>query len=286
LKKENDMGFNYCTIDDAKMWMAGLDVSDMPTTLDKIIETEFIPWAKREIDRYIGENFDLTTTNEFYDGSGTPNMVLRHRPIRFIRKAILRLIPAVQWFEFKRPFHLNNIDTLGTDVGNRGGVEPIDDVVVPPFTFPETDTVPDDVKVASGNTANFNNTTLQYERADLFVDMAKGTVIIPPRILFLENQAVPFWNYTFLRGFQNIELEYDYGYENLESLPREIRSACARIVAAAVLSTKGIFAGSSAMSLTSEGFPKSYGDFPYSAHVKSLTEGALTSLSPYKRIRV
>lgn len=280
------MGFNYCTIDDVKSWIAGLDVSEMPTTLDLIIEKEYIVWAKREIDRYVGENFDLTTTNEFYDGSGTPTMVLRHRPVRFIRKTILRLIPSIQWFEFKRPFHLNNIDSMGTNVGNRGGVEPIDNQVVPPFTFPETDPVPDDVKVSTGNTANFNNTTEQYERSDLFAHMSLGSLIIPPRILFLENQAVPFWNYTWLRGFQNIEVEYDYGYENLESLPREIRSACARIAAAAVLSTKGLFSGTGAMSLTSEGFPKSYGDNPYSAHIKSLTEGALASLSPYKRIRV
>ena len=41
------MSFNYCTLNDVKGWLAGVDVSDMPSTLDKLIEQNYIPWATR-----------------------------------------------------------------------------------------------------------------------------------------------------------------------------------------------------------------------------------------------
>lgn len=279
------MSFNYCTVDDVKKWLAGLDVSEMPSTLDLIIETEYIPWAKREIDNFVGENFDLTTTNEFYDGTSTPEMILRHRPITFLRKAILRIIPSVQWFEFRRPFHQNTVTQTGVTIAERGGVEPIDAVVQPPYTFDPGSPVPEDL-IGGPKTADFNNTTEQYEKADLFIDCKKGILIIPPRILFLENQGVPFWNYTWLEGFQNNEIEYDYGYKDLESLPQEIRSACAKLAAASVLQTKGLFVGSGAVSLSIEAVSKSFTNTPFGGQIATYIEGAKQSLRPYQRLRV
>ncbi len=282
------MSFDYCTINDVRAWIAGLDVSDMTPNLDLLIEQQYIPWAKREVDRYIGQNVDLTTVHEFYDGSGNNELILRYRPVTFLRRAVLRLIPAISWFTFRRWFHLNEITIRGTKVTERGGVEPINERVNVPYAFISTDPVPEDLKTTDSGkvTASFNNTTDQYEKADLYIDARLGVLKIPPRILFLENQAVPFWNYTWLRGTSNIEVEYDYGYKDLESLPFEIRSACAQLVAAAILSTKGKFLGAGVMSVSLQGSSRSFGSGIYKEDIKSLIESAKLALAPHKRIRV
>lgn len=283
------MSFNYCTLADVKQWLSGLDVSEMPDNLDHLIEQSWIPWAKREIDTFTGDNFDLTTTNEFYDGTGRKDMVLRHRPVSFIRKAVLRIIPQIEWFEFKRWFHLNTTDNTGIEVAQRGGVKPLNDdsSFSPVYLFAEGSAVPDDLIAPNGSevTGEFNNTTEQYEEADLFVDCRMGVLTIPPRILFLENQAVPFWNYTFLKSTNNIEIEYDYGYKDIDSLPFELRSACAQLAAAAVLVNKGLFHGAGVTNISLTGVPKNFGDVPHKGHIQTFFETAKATLQRYKRIR-
>jgi len=280
------MGFNYCNVNDVKNWLAGLDVSEMPTTLDLIIEQNIIPWAKRQIDTFIGENLDSTTITEHYDGTGKVELCLNHRPISFLRKCVLRIIPACQWYEFKRWYHINTTDQLGIKIAEAGGVAPVDASSLPIYTFPESALVPDDLKVPSGNTGTFSSATSYYEQSDLFVNCKLGLISIPPRIMYLDNQAIPFWNYTWLRGYGNIEVVYDYGYKNLDSLPQEIRSACAQFVAAAVLLSKGQFSGGGMTSLTLGAMPRSFGEVQYAGHIRMYLESAKATLLPYKRLRV
>ena len=278
------MGFNYCTLNEVKMWLAGVDVSELPPSLDLIIEQNYIPWAKRQVDTYIGENLDSTTVTEHYDGSGMIELILNHRPISFVRKCVLRIIPSMEWFEFKRWFHINNIDQTGIKVAEYGGVSPIGDVK-PPYVFAPGSTVPADL-IGSVPTGTFSPSTVQYEASDLFVNCRQGCLSIPPRILYLENQAIPFWNYTWLRGYGNIEVSYDYGYPTIDALPQEIRTACAQFVAAAVLSTKGQFMGAGATSFTVGAIPRSYGTQPYATHIKAYQDGAKMALASYRRLRV
>jgi hypothetical protein len=277
------MSFNYTTLNEVKTWLAGLDVSEMPSTLDALIEQTWIPWAKRQVDTYIGENLDYTTIKEYYDGNGRADIVLNHRPIRFVRQCVLRIIPAMQWFEFKRWFHINYIDQLGVKIAEPGGVEPIGSGT-PIYTFAAGSPVPDDL-ISATPTGTFSSATSQYEKSDLFVDCKLGLLTIPPRIMYLENQAIPFWNYTWLRGFSNIEITYDYGYKSLDELPVEIRSACAQFVAAAVLKNKGLFMGGGASSFSLGTAPRAFGSTPYAGHIQSYLESARMALNPYKRIR-
>lgn len=279
------MGFQYCNLNDVKMWLAGVDMSEMPSTIDLLIEQNYIPWAKRQIDTYIGENLDSTTVTEHYDGSGMVELILRHRPISYLRKCVLRIIPSMQWFEFMRWTHINNVDQTGIKVASHGGVTPLTMGALPPYVFSVNDDVPEDLK-GPVPTAVFSDTTAQYEGSDLFVNCRQGILSIPPRIMYLENQAIPFWNYTWLRGYGNIEVSYDYGYKTQADLPQEIRSACAQFVAAAILSTKGQFMGAGAMSFTLGQIPRSYGDQPYSAHIKAYQEGAKMALASYRRLKV
>lgn len=277
--------FQYCTLNDVRVWLAGLDVSDMPSSLDLMIEQNYIPWAKRQVDAYIGENLDSTTVTEHYDGSGAVELILSHRPISFVRKCVLRIIPSMQWFEFKRWFHINNIDQTGVKIAEYGGVAPLLPGSEPPYIFDSSAPVPADLKGPTP-TATFSGSTAQYEASDLFVNCRLGILSIPPRILYLENQGVPFWNYTWMRGYGNIEVTYDYGYRTLEDLPQEVRNACAQFVAAAVLATKGQFMGAGASSFTVGQIPRSYGTQPYAAHIQAYQEGAKMSLASYRRIRV
>jgi hypothetical protein len=250
-----------------------------------MIEQNYIPWAKRQVDTYIGENLDSTTVTEHLDGSGAVELILNHRPISFVRKCVLRIIPSMQWFEFKRWFHINNIDQTGNKMGEYGGVSPLTPSSLPPYTFAAGSPVPADL-IGVTPTGTFSASATQYESSDLFVNCRLGILSIPPRILYLENQGIPFWNYTWLRGYGNIEISYDYGYASQVALPQEIRSACAQFVAAAVLATKGQFMGAGATSLTLGQIPRSYGDQPYAGHIKAYQEGAKMALASYRRIRV
>lgn len=304
--------FPYCTLDDVKSVLLGLDVSDIPTTLEAKITGTYIKWAQRDVDKWAGTNFDATLTQEFYDGTGSQYMFVRHRPIREVLNIILYIIPSVQWFQFSRWFYVQQVDQLGLTISRRGGVAPKDDgsggTFIPDFDLPgfifdvafnpgfqNTDTL------ASGNvTADFNNTFDQYGQTDLFVDTKLGKLTIPPRILFLESQAVPFWNYTFLRGEQNIQIDYIYGYSDPTqddllldpgggtkgNLPLEITQACANLTAKYILMDKGLFMGSGAKAVSIDGVNKQYGEVPYAGQIKYLENQARELLKPYKRLGV
>ena len=97
--------FPYCTLDDVKSVLLGLDVSDIPTTLEAKITGSYIKWAQRDVDRWSGTNFDATETEEFLSGTGTDSLHIHHRPIRELINLILYIIPSAQCFQFKRQFY-------------------------------------------------------------------------------------------------------------------------------------------------------------------------------------
>jgi hypothetical protein len=273
------MSFDYCTLSDVKRQLLGLDVSDLPSSLESRITDTYIPWAKRDVDTFLGQNLDLTINyQEWYSGTGTATLHLRRRPINRIRACVLRVIPSVQWFQFRRMFQLNVREVTGSKIAEQGGYEPIGNAV-PPYIVAELG----DVGVP---TATFTDSEEQYGRSDLLVDCSKGTLTIPPRILFLENQAVPFWNYTWLRGQNNISVTYDYGYKDQASLPREFVDATALLAAAYVLKDKALWTGSGAQSIGLEGVSRSFGESPFAGIIKNMEEKAYNLLKRRKRLNV
>ena len=280
------MSFNYCDIEDVKGELLGLDVSDLPATLVDRINDDFIPTAKREVDSYCAENFDLTRVREFYNGNNMPSLPLRHKPLHQVDVVTLRITPAMEWFKFRRWFYIKNTSHDGTVVTLSGGVEPVGNFFPKyetPYLYPtSSEFVPTN---ATPNVA-FNDTTEQYERSDLHVDAANGVLVIPPRVLFIEAQGIPFWNYTWINGQRNIEVVYWYGYKNLASLPFELRKASAKLVAAKVLQQKGMWISSGTKSISEDGVSKSFGDGAYSTEIKALKEEAYAVLKRYKRITV
>ena len=282
------MTFQYCSIEDVKGEVLGLDVSDLPTTLIDRINNDFIPLAKREVDTYCSENFDLTRVREYYDGNNMPVLPLRHKPIRQIDVVTIRIVPSLKWFFFRRWFYIKNTAHDGTIVTVNGGVEPVSSSTVPlfeaPYSYPiGTGLTPE---VPSGNTATLSGTTAQYEKSDLHIDAVNGLLIIPPRVLFIEAQGVPFWNYTWIMGQRNIEVDYSYGYKDLASLPFELRKATAKLVAAKVLEIKGMWISSGAQSISQDGVSKSFSGGAYSNEIKNLKEEAYNILNRYRRITV
>lgn len=282
------MSFNYTNLDMVKGELAGLDVSDLPTTLITRIENLYIPEAKAETNSFCGENFDLTRVREFLDGNNLPVMALRHKPIYQVDVVTMRIVPSMQWFFFQRWFYIKTISHDGTVVGQDGGVEPVTSPFQPKYESPysyltSTGFTPE---VSTGNTATFSNSTNQYERSDLHVDCANGLLIIPPRVLFIEAQGVPFFNYTWIQGQRNMEVGYWYGYKDFASLPFALKSANTKLVAAKVLQQKGMWISSGAKSISQDNVSKSFGEGAYSTEIKALKEEAYAVLNRFKRITV
>jgi hypothetical protein len=281
------MAFNYCDITDVNGELLGLDVSDLPATLVDRINNDYIPFAKREVDSYVGESFDLKRVREFYNGNNMPTLPLRHKPIHQVDVVTLRIVPSMKWFQFRRWFYIKNTAHDGTVVTLSGGVEPVGTFFPKyetPYLYPTSQS--EFTPTSATPNVSFSDTTAQYEASDLHVDSANGVLVIPPRVLFIESQGVPFWNYTWVMGQRNIEVVYSYGYKNLASLPFELRKATAKLVAAKVLQQKGLWASAGAKSISEDGVSKSFGEGAYSTEIKALKEEAYAVLNRYKRITV
>jgi hypothetical protein len=282
------MSFNYCDLDDVKAELLGLDISDLPSTLLTRISEDYIPTVKADVDSWCSENFDLTRVREFYDGTNTPVLPLRHTNIRQIDNVTIRIVPSMQWFFFQRWYYIKVVTNQGVQVALDGGVEPVTSPFQPkfdsPYSYPTgTGLTPE---VSTGNTATFSNSTAQYERADLHIDSVNGFLIIPPRVLFIEAQGVPFWNYTWIQGQRNIEVGYWYGYKDLASLPQAIRRASAKLVASKVLQMKAMWTSAGAKSISQDNVSKSFGEGAYSTEIKALKEEAYAVLNRFKRITI
>ena len=48
------LSYHYCTEDDVRKKLLGLDVSDIPDTLIQAITSKYIPWAQRDVDSDLG----------------------------------------------------------------------------------------------------------------------------------------------------------------------------------------------------------------------------------------
>jgi hypothetical protein len=256
----------YCTWDDVKACLLGLDVADMPTSLQTRIETVSIPALKQEIDTYCRQNFDETSVTMFFDGSGTDKIILPRRPIKTITNCILRVIPSVSWYTFKRWRQINVIDSQGITVAQQGGPEPIGSAS-PPYS--------------DGDYVWESDIT----KADLFVDCSNGILTIPPRILYLEMQAIPFWNYTWLRGNASIEVSFTYGYAS-GNYPKDLVLAAAKLVACQVLLFKGIGVGAGTNSMTIDGVSRNFGGTPYAALIQDMRTQAYQTLDHFRRLDV
>jgi hypothetical protein len=256
----------YCTWDDVKACLLGLDVADVPITLQTRIESTYIPALKLEIDTICRQNMDATTVTQFFDGTGTEKIVLPRRPIKELKSCILRVIPSISWYTFKRWRHINVIDSQGNTIAVQGGPEPHTGKE-PPYSSGDYDWESDITK------------------ADLFVDCANGMIVIPPRILYLEMQAIPFWNYTWIKGNANIEVTYTYGYD-VSNLPLDFKLAAAKLVACQVLLLKGIGISAGANSMTIDGVSRNFGGTPYAALIQDFRTQAYSTFEHYRRLDV
>lgn len=287
------MSYLYCTENDVKKALFGLDISDLPASLSTAVTEKYIPWAGREFDRLCGTNLGVTEVEEEYDGSGTSKLILRHRPIREVISLGLYIIPSSKWVNFFRWYYVGTTDIRGTKIAKSCGIEPVDDAT-PPYTFAEGSGF---VNEGVTPTATFAATETQYGRTDLLIDCSKGILTIPPQILISANQAFPYWNYTWITGSMNVRIKYTYGYSdpNAEdallgtdhgNLPLEISDAVAGLAACYVLQDKGLWIGAGAKSRSIDGVTQSFGDRPYEGHIKAFQERATNVALTYKQPRV
>lgn len=290
------LSFLYATKDDVKKHLLGLDVSDLPDVLDSAIENKYITWAQRDIDSFCGQNFDLTVTEDLLDGTGSNILLLRRRPIREILNATLYVIPSVQWVQFRRWFYVSVTNQTGIQVARPGGVSPKTSGNNPPYVYPTGLGFLNESANPDLQTATFEDTEQRYGESDLFINVQLGMLTIPPRVLFMDGQAVPFWNYTWLRGVQNCKIRYVYGYSNPTTtdpliggpgnLPREITDATAMLACRYILLDKAVTMGAGAKTLTIDGVSRTFGELPYEGILKILQDTGYQIVSRYRNVGV
>lgn len=291
------LSFPYATKDDVKKHLLGLDVSDVPQTLEAAIEDKYLVWAQRDVDSFCGQNFDLTVTEELYNGNGRKTLTLRRRPIREIIECVLYVIPSIKWFRFKRWFYALTVNTTGIRIARPGGVAPKAENVLPPYVFPAGLGFLSESADPQLQTATFEDSEQRYGFADLFVDVRLGKLTIPPQIIFVESQGVPYWNYTWLVGESNVRVRYVYGYSNPSTpdpltgsssgnLPREITDATAMLACRYILLDKAVSMGAGAKTLTIDGVSRTFGELPYEGVLKVLSDTGHQILSRYRLMGV
>lgn len=294
------LSFLYAKKDDVKKHMLGLDISDLPSSLDAAIESKYLTWAQRDVDTYCGQNFDQTVTEEHYDGTGSNMLILRRRPVREVLNVRLYIIPSAQWVIFKRWFYVQTNSRTGITIARTGGVAPVPPTSNPPYVFPPGLGFINEDSNPVNQTADFLDTEPRYGDTDLFVNCETGLLTIPPRVIFMEGQATPFWNYTWLRGTQNVRIKYSYGYTNPATpavpdalissangnLPAEITDATAMWACKYILMDKAVTMGAGAKSLSVDGVSRSFGEMPYEGVIKMLDENAKRIMYRYKMLGV
>ena len=201
-----------------------------------------IPIKENEIDSACHQTFKVTSVTWNFNGSGSNRLVFPWRPIVGLTYMVLRVIPQIQWYAFVRPRFIN-VNRLGVDV---------------------TTMSPDDTD------------------ADLYIDANVGVCVIPPRILYMEQMAVPFWNYTFLdiQGTYNVRASLTYGFK---VTPADITQACAKKVAIEVMGFAGNKLSGGATDLDVDDFKVKYKGSPYSDRINLYSGQIETIMNRYRR---
>jgi hypothetical protein len=178
-----------------------VDADGTFTTFNRILQKRIIPEVSNQVVQKLQTPYDWCRAIYFVDGPGTPSIVLPYRNIAWVNVCFLRVLPSQPWYRFYR---FRNTD--GTEFQRINGVEPPQDL---PETLPPN-VLANSIVASSPDVIR----TIEYtgiEDADLFVDTARRTIRIPPRVLIAGVQF-PIWTYTFLPAPLNVETHFTFGF--------------------------------------------------------------------------
>jgi len=225
-----DTSTYYCTNADVRRELLGVYIDDLDN-IDTIIG-ELILEKQEEVDTLCNTTFSTTQETVWLDGNGLTRLQLPHGNIVSVSTCTIRVVISTAWYNFQNIAYIN---TLRSD-----GIE---------------------IRTASSES--------EVEAADLLVDCSSGELIIPPRIMYQQAAAYPFWNYTFPLGVRNVQVEYSHGFSST-TRPRAIRNLCAKLVAREILLRKGDQISGGTTGFSADGFSKSYPGIPYAARLERL----------------
>jgi hypothetical protein len=231
----------YCNISDVIEEVKGIDFETLPHWQEWFAKR--IIYNVTRVNNKVGRTFNAVTTANYFDGTGTPELNLPYIPILSIDKMVIRITPMIDWWTAQRIRYINCVDHRGVLVRT-----------------PDSDA---DIK-----------------NADLLVDCVEGKMRIPERILYLDNQASPFWNYTFLRGVKNIYVSWTYGYTSA-TIPDDIRLFCAKLTAIDVLRAVGNQLSGGSVNVIANGFSRSYAGVPFAGQINMLQDDIAEIRSNY-----
>ena len=302
----------HCNLRQVKRLLLGLNLSQFAEpdgSLDLLYETiveDLIPEASQRVARYCRTNFDYTKEIWFYDGTGSPEIVLPRRNILFVNAVFLRFLPSQIWYRFVTPRRVD-----GEEFAAIGGVEPPPPA---PESQPPSAEGPDYLQ--SVQTQVYTG----IEDADLFIDSRRRLIVIPARVLYA-SVGSPSWKYDFFSGTMNVEVHFNYGFAPTaytdgqplvfdpitgdvqmtspeialktggfcgdapidwsSGMPKALTQATARLVYADILRRlwRGVSGGLSSMSV--DGASESYGSKPFGGDPDDIEAAAFKVLNTF-----
>lgn len=237
---------SYCSANDVLKELSGVDCTIIPGYLDVIIS--YIQFMKSRIHARTGRTFETTRITEYQDGNGARQIALNRLPIQTIHSLVIFITTSTKWWEPTRIAYINCTDT-------------------------------------QGNVIRTASTPSEYQYADIVVDCINGTVVIPDKVIYAENMAWPFYNYTFYEGLRNVKIDYTYGFTTT-NIPDEIRLLNAKMAAVQFLQINGDQLSGGAIGLSTDGFGRSYAGGPFGPRIELLNKDIEEILTTYRRIGV
>lgn len=236
----------YCTLGDVKNELLGIDLTKLPGIDARIIA--LIPIMEHRVDYKTQRTFKEHTTTAYLDGNGMPKLLLPFIPIKIVSECKLRVTPNIDWHTFKKIAIINTLDFAGNSIVAQ---------------TPDTD----------------------VRDSDLVVDSITGEMSIPERVIITDAATFPFWNHTFIKGRNNVKVTWTFGYSST-TRPPDIRYLTAKVTALQVLQNVGEQLGKGAMSLSVDGYSKSYGGKPFIGRIEMLQREIEEIVTNYRRIGI
>ena len=197
----------YCDAKDVERELVGIPLAGLRealgetrTQLKKYLDDEILPAVELDIAEECGRAFNSVARTYVVPGTNTPKLFVPTRPVTAATRIRLNIIPAVTWYTFESPCYENVYDEKQAEIREASAAA-------------------------------------TYAAADIIVDVAMGTLTIPPRIVSDGFAGSPWFTYLWTgvhEDIPNVEVDVTTGYS---TIPRDIKLCAARMAALHLMPT-------------------------------------------------
>jgi hypothetical protein len=273
---------------------------------DAELLADIIPETSQEVYRAMRTPMDWCRHIWFSEGSGGDTLPLPYKYIYDVNLCYMRVLPSLPFYGFQRMRNINGYEFLRSGSNQS-----------PPAIAPEPISSPPMIVPPNPITATYVSSLIftGIEDADLFVDVRKRCLQIPPRVL-VAGVGLPVANFNFITGTANIETHYRLGfppnaymdgsplqYDNTthivsepkpgtgtdgvpailidwsSGMPRGFTMKVARLVANKILRQKWRGTSDGMSSISVDGASESYGGAPFGGDLDRESDKILSELA-------